>query len=372
MLKLFTFFLLLIGYILGVWCSHIPSEDRNESDGGVELIREKRDIFLDRIMKSIPFFHMSSPPNILEEEPRDLFSDDDDYDDDNDDDDADDEQLMTSTSSLPTHPSTTVGLNDVPTSVLTRATSTMPSTSTSAVLTATTAQTATPYSLNHTSIIVSMSKDSISTISTNDVSTSSSEMIKTTPAQSSTIIITPSISEVNSLSPDSFMNTPFTATTSNTIMNMTSYTYPLSASRVSTMQVSSIAPSSVSKMETTPLADDAEPVIKMMIMSGESPMRVQEYGGRLADERGFGDSLVKEEIAEDMDVKNIRFMYAGVLVPVMSGLAGALMITFGILAYRCMKRKKLKRVRYYGAKPASGLYRLDQIGLLSELSSDEE
>lgn len=288
-------YLVLIGYNLGnVMCNHIPSEDRNESDG-VELIREKRgDSFLDRIMKSIPFLHMSSPPNILEEEPIDRIDDDDN--DDGDDDDDDDEDKSMTSENVPTF-LPTVGLSDVPTSVLTKASTTMSSTAT--ILSATSVQTATLFSSNSSTHIVSISEsiDSISTTVSIVSTTSTSEMIKTTPAQTSIIIVTPSVADIKSLAPDSFMNSPFTSSAaSNAMLNVTSlFTYPLSASHVSPMQISSsgILPSGVPKMAATPLVEkvDEEPVIKMMIMSGESPMLVHEYGGRLADERGFGDEL---------------------------------------------------------------------------------
>lgn len=352
--------LFIIGYTV-VCANHLPEDKK---DDGVELIREKRDNFIDRILKSIPFLHMSAPQNVLEEEQIDQLDEEDD-----DDDDDDDDQIMTSTTIHPSvHPSTTVGLSSLPSHVASGAAST--SRATPAVLSTTVPHPPTPYS-THSTVSVSMSKDSIITSSSS--ANLASSMIKTTPAQSSTIMMTASITDSDAPSADSFMNTPV-ATTQNSVLNSSLYTYPLSSSAVSTMHASVLMPSSVSKMAATPLAgkEDSEPVIKMMIMSGESPMRVQDYAGRIADERGYGNDIAKEQVGEEMDVKNMRFMYASVLVPVMSGLVGALLITFGILIFKCMKRKKLKRVRYYGNKPGSGLYRLDQIGLLSDMSSDEE
>merc|ERR1719354_1051968 len=153
-------------------------------------------------------------------------------------------------------------------------------------------------------------------------------------------------------------------------------TFAPSASVASLMSVSDEVATVGSSIATTPSVGGAssttsgEPLLNMMIMSGEPELRLQEYGPRLPDERTFADGIGRP--GEDIEVKNIRFMYASVLVPVMSGLVGALLITFGIMLFKCVKRRRLKKVRYYGAKPGSGLYRLDQIGLLSDMSSDED
>jgi len=344
---IFAIPILLVTRYVTVLGNHLP-EDKLRDDG-VALVREKRDNFIDRILKSIPFFHMSSPTNVLEEEQVEPFAneDDDDAADDDDDDDV-------NTTLTPLLMSTVMAsFTTVPSSV---------------VMSANLPISATPYS-DAAKQSVLMSTDSISSTpvlvdSTPPSSLPTTEMIQTTPAIFNSVAMTSAMSTGELL--ESFMsaNAPPTDAGRNS-------TSAQSASIASMMSVSGVVAASPSSIASTVSAfDDTEPVIKMMIMAGEPALRVQDYGARLPDERGFSDGIGRND--EDIDVKNIRFMYASVLVPVMSGLVGALLITFGILIFKCVKRRRLKKVRYYGAKPGSGLYRLDQIGLLSDMSSDEE
>jgi len=337
---------LLSGYCLPkVLGNHLP-EDKLRDDG-VALVREKRDNFIDRILKSIPFFHMGSPANVLEEEPVEPFDDDDAAADDDDDDDG-------ATPSLSSMPATAVTSSFVPLR-------------SSMALSASVPISSTPWTDEVKQNVV-MSTDSIVSITPSMVA-----MIQTSPAilnsalKTSSVVGTTSTMETRELL-NSFMsaNAPVDA-----ILNST--TAP-SASIATLMSASGVIATSRSSIATTVsmTTDDSEPVIKMMIMSGEPELQVQDYPSRLPDERAFVEGLGRQGVGEDIDVKNIRFMYASVLVPVMSGLVGALLITFGILLFKCVKRRRLKKVRYYGAKPGSGLYRLDQIGLLSDMSSDED
>ncbi|XP_065661365.1 uncharacterized protein LOC100211932 isoform X2 [Hydra vulgaris] len=93
---------------------------------------------------------------------------------------------------------------------------------------------------------------------------------------------------------------------------------------------------------------------------------------RLPDENGYGNSLESKEKDKENKDKNFRYLYSYIIIPIMSGVIGALTITFVILLYNCIKKRKLKKVRYYGAENVSDFYRLDQINLLSTSSSDED
>jgi len=66
----------------------------------------------------------------------------------------------------------------------------------------------------------------------------------------------------------------------------------------------------------------------------------------IPDERQFGvfiPTTIKNE-------EGISFIYINVLLPIVAGITGALFITFSILLFRCCRRRKLKKVRYFGAK----------------------
>ncbi|XP_057316389.1 uncharacterized protein LOC130657423 [Hydractinia symbiolongicarpus] len=146
-----------------------------------------------------------------------------------------------------------------------------------------------------------------------------------------------------------------------------SSTYPAASSVVTNTPTSPtiIKPSSVKIEAVTPSASEViEPMIKMMIMSAEGP--------QIPNEIGYGDEIERAQTGEEAEIKNIRFLYSTIFLPVLSGLFGALLITVGIVIYRYIRRRNLKKVRYYGGKPAAGLYRLDHMSLLSDMSSDEE
>ncbi|CAH3150231.1 unnamed protein product [Porites lobata] len=69
------------------------------------------------------------------------------------------------------------------------------------------------------------------------------------------------------------------------------------------------------------------------------------------------------------DEKTVRFFYVNVLIPVGAGACTALAIAFLVVLCRCCRRRKLKKVRYFGK--ASGELDMDKLNLLSH-SSDEE
>jgi len=69
------------------------------------------------------------------------------------------------------------------------------------------------------------------------------------------------------------------------------------------------------------------------------------------------------------DEKNVQFFYVNVLIPVGAGACAALLIAFLVVLCRCCRRRKLKKVRYFGKAP--GHLNMDELNLLSP-SSDEE
>jgi hypothetical protein len=271
--------ILVSGYCIPtVLGNHLP-EDKLRDDG-VALVREKRDNFIDRILKSIPFFHMGSPANVLEEEPVEPFDDDEAAADDDDDDDG-------ATPALSAMPATAV-------------TSSFAPLRSSMVLSASVPISSTPWTDELKQSVV-MSTDSIVSITS---SPSTAAMIQTSPAilnsvEASLVVGTTSSSMGTRELLNSFMNAnaPMDA-----ILNFTSAP---SASIASLMSASGVmAPSRSSIATTVSMAtDDSEPVIKMMIMSGEPELRVQDYGARLPDERGFVDGLGRQGVGEDIDVK---------------------------------------------------------------------
>lgn len=96
-------------------------------------------------------------------------------------------------------------------------------------------------------------------------------------------------------------------------------------------------------------------------------------GPVLPDETHMGDGLRGSLQSEQVLYKDIGFMYSSVLVPVLSALCGALVIVFGLLVYRCLVRRKLRKVRYYGSKTNADFIKLaQQMNLLSESESEYE
>lgn len=291
---------------------------------------------------------MESPPNVLEEEPVEPFDDDDAAADDDDDDGA----VMSAS------------VSDIP------VTSSVTPLRSSMVLSASVPVTSTPWAdQSEPSIIMS----TVSGVASTPLPSSSVSFIKTTSAILNSPLMTSSVSSMKLPAGTRELLNSFMSANAPVDSNITSAPSASVASMMTSSVVMATGSSSIATTASIATADDnSEPVIKMMIMSGEPELRVQDYGARLPDERAFVEGLGRQGLGEDIDVKNFRFMYASVLVPVMSGLVGALLITFGILIFKCVKRRRMKKVRYYGAKPGSGLYRLDQIGLLSDMSSDED
>lgn len=95
---------------------------------------------------------------------------------------------------------------------------------------------------------------------------------------------------------------------------------------------------------------------------------------RLPDEKGYGNVLAQEQRKgeESSEVKSTRFFVSNLFVPIMSGLFGAFCISLVIMMIKCIRKRKLQKIRYYGGKPETRLYGLDNMGLLSDMSSDEE
>eukprot|EP00794_Sanderia_malayensis_P020085 gene20085-22055_t len=90
----------------------------------------------------------------------------------------------------------------------------------------------------------------------------------------------------------------------------------------------------------------------------------------LPDEKGFGDTVYK--LPTTNKEKEVSFVYLNILLPIVSGIAGALLITFSIMLFRCCRRRKLKKVRYFGGKPSSDFVRLDKMNLLTDTSDEDD
>jgi len=97
---------------------------------------------------------------------------------------------------------------------------------------------------------------------------------------------------------------------------------------------------------------------------------------RLPDEKGYGGEVYAQapqlDEQEDHGAKGMRVVMSSMFVPVMSGLFGALCVALVVSIMKCVRRRRLKKIKYYGGKPESRLYGLDHMGLLSDMSSDEE
>ncbi|XP_015768498.1 PREDICTED: flocculation protein FLO11-like [Acropora digitifera] len=68
-------------------------------------------------------------------------------------------------------------------------------------------------------------------------------------------------------------------------------------------------------------------------------------------------------------IQSIQFFYTNVLIPIGAGALVALFIAFLVVLCRCCRRRKLKKVRYFGK--AHGEMSMDKLNLLAD-SSDEE
>lgn len=76
------------------------------------------------------------------------------------------------------------------------------------------------------------------------------------------------------------------------------------------------------------------------------------------------------ESSAEKEAKDVKFFYVNVLIPIGAGVCGALAIALAVVMFRCCRRRKLKKVRYFG-KPTQHMMYMDQMNLL-ENSSDEE
>ena len=58
-----------------------------------------------------------------------------------------------------------------------------------------------------------------------------------------------------------------------------------------------------------------------------------------------------DQIISNYPLQNVRFFYVNVLIPVGAGACAALLIAFLVVLCRCCRRRKLKKVRYFGKVP---------------------
>jgi len=96
----------------------------------------------------------------------------------------------------------------------------------------------------------------------------------------------------------------------------------------------------------------------------------QEKLTKLTTMSGQGESTTQFSMPSPLDdEKSIQFFYTNVLIPIGAGALVALFIAFLVVLCRCCRRRKLKKVRYFGK--AHGEMYMDKLNLLAD-SSDEE
>lgn len=345
-MNMFFYFIVLFIYLTH---GHLLPED-SLTDNEEQLNREKRDNFLDSILKTIPFFNPTAAEQQEEEEPVDP---------------NDDDVIITPLlSSLSTSPSTSL-VSMTTTTVNTS--SSIVATSAGITLSATIVPSPTLFSSlisSNISVLQTSTFKSMLTVSSSSYNMSSSIRITPRLAISSTSLsmtsVPSSIFRVN-VSRSTLM-TVKESETSHT--KLPSLTYPSVKSVAKLFASASQVTSSIrmSASTTSPAREASETIISMVIMPAEAG---------LPNEKGYGDQL-DLDVRSDKDMKNIKFIYRNVLIPIMSGIFGALLITFSIIIYKCVRRRKLQKIRYYGGKSTAGLYRLDHMSLLSDDSSDED
>lgn len=346
-MNMFFYFIVLFIYLTH---GHLLPED-SLTDNEEQLNREKRDNFLDSILKTIPFFNPTAAEQQEEEEPVDPN---DDY--------VIITPLLTSLSTSPSTPIVSMTTTTANTS------SSILATSAGITLSATIVPSPTLFSSlisSNISVLQTSTFKSVFTVSSSSYNRSSSIRITPRLAISSTSLSMTSVPSSTfrvNVSRSTLM-TVIESETSHT--KLPSLTYPSVKSVAKLFASASKVTSSISMSASTtsPAREASETIISMVIMPAEA--------GLLPNEKGYGDQL-DLDVRSDKDMKNIKFIYRNVLIPIMSGIFGALLITFGIIIYKCVRRRKLQKMRYYGGKSTAGLYRLDHMSLLSDDSSDED
>ena len=269
--SIFVFFI-----IFSLTSCHLLPED-SVTDDAEQLNREKRDNFLDSILKSIPFFNVRPSENVQQE--NDAGSDDD------EEDDMEADKMLFAILPSTRLATYSTALAAAPTSLMSSVNSVAKETdgATSHIHNAPTLfyTTVSTLSLSNTPQLTSASPY-ISIIPSPYVS----ESLFTIDQMNMTIFPTKTVAMTDKLQ-SSVMAAK---------LELTSAMTYASASSIAGMPASSnnIKPSNVETMTISPSADlVTEPVIKMMIMSAENPMGMQEFGPRLPNERGYGDTLGK-------------------------------------------------------------------------------
>ena len=215
---------------------------------------------------------METPPNVLEEEPVEPFDDDDAAAEDDDDDGA----VMSAS------------VSDIPmTSSVTPLRSSM-------VLSASVPVTSTPWADQSAPSIIMMSTV-VSVVASTPLPSSSVSLIKTTSAILNSPLLTSSVSSMKLSAGTRELLNSFMSANAPVDSNITSAPSASVASLMtSSVVVMATGSSSIATTASIATADESsEPVIKMMIMSGEPELRVQDYGARLPDERAFVEGLGK-------------------------------------------------------------------------------
>ena len=83
------------------------------------------------------------------------------------------------------------------------------------------------------------------------------------------------------------------------------------------------------------------------------------------------DTVQKVSASPSVSKKRMHFIYINVLLPLASGLLGALFIILLIMLYKCCRRRRLRTVKYFGGKPNVDFMKLAQeMNLLPDSDSD--
>jgi len=215
--------------------------------------------------------------------------------------------------------------------------------------------------------------------STQDISSSPSisGMISTLPLKSTPMLTTsPTVIAMSSIMTTQILSSNISVSSTvssgaSILSTLSSTIQPTAATHISAPMSTISSPStSTNFIQPTPSKSLSSTSVKEEMVG----MQMLLAAPRLPDEQGYGNVLAQEQKnkQDEAEVKSIQFVLSNLLIPVMSGLFGALCVTVVILVIKCVRRRRMRQVRYYGGKPESTLYGLDHMGLLSDMSSDEE
>ncbi|EDO35700.1 predicted protein [Nematostella vectensis] len=220
-----------------------------------------------------------------------------------------------------------------------------------------------------------------------------SSVLAISPAQSASSVIQASSSTsavVASSSAVIMTNAPKITTTEQLATTTAAETTPTTTTSASTTTATTTkaTTTSVSTTTATTKEEESTTTAETTTVTATKPLSSEETSTMLPttaptpkpDTEVKTEAKVTEQSSEagatmpspnNANEKNVKFFYVNVLIPVSIGVIGALLIAFFVLLYKTCRRRKLKKVRYFGkAKDKQSMY-MDRMNLLSN-SSDEE